>query len=56
MALYMMQFSIVSFGVFGLGVLSSFIGVDWAIGTTAASLVVVAIAAWIFSPTLRELQ
>src|SRR5207248_653550 len=56
MALYMIQFSIVSFGVFGLGVLSSLVGVDRAIGATAAALVAIAAGAWLFSPTLRELQ
>ncbi|HJM89435.1 MAG TPA: MFS transporter [Dehalococcoidia bacterium] len=55
MSVYMMEFSIVSFGVFGVGLLSSVIGVDWAIGMTAVGLTIVATAGF-FTHHLRDLD
>ena len=56
MSVYMMEFGVVSFGVFFVGILSSLIGVDWAIGATAVALTAVSLGALLFYPRLRNLQ
>jgi len=55
MSVYMMEFSIVSFGVFAVGLLSAVIGVDWAIGMTAVGLTIVASAGFL-THHLRDLD
>jgi len=55
MSVYMMEFSIVSFGVFAVGLLSAVIGVDWAIGMTAVVLTIVASAGFL-THHLRDLD
>ena len=55
MSVYMMEFSIVSFGVFAVGVLAAFVGIEWAIGGTAVALAAVS-AAGLFYPPLRDLD
>jgi MFS family permease len=42
MSVYMMEFSMVSFGTFIVGVLAELLGVQWAIGATAVALIVIA--------------
>ena len=56
MSVYMMEFGVVSFGVFFVGILSSIVGVDYAIGGTAVALTVVSLGALLFYPRLRDLQ
>ena len=56
MSVYMMEFAVVSFGVFFVGILSSIVGVDYAIGATAVALTVVSLGALLFYPRLRDLQ
>ena len=56
MSVYMMEFGVVSFGVFFVGILSSIVGVDWAIGATAVALTAVSLGALLFYPRLRDLQ
>ena len=55
MSVYMMEFSLVSFGIFLVGVLAEVVGVQWAIGTTAVSLIVISLAALAFVPRVRAL-
>lgn len=56
MSVYMMEFGLVSFGVFVVGVLASMFGVALAIGGTAAALVVTMVLALLFYPRLRDLE
>ena len=50
MAVWMMQFSLVSFGTFGVGVLSEWLGPQVAIGGMAAGLVVAMCLVAVFTP------
>jgi len=56
MSLYMMEMSLTQFGSFGVGVLASLFGVQWALGGTAALLIVIAACAYLFIPRLRNLD
>ena len=56
MSLYMMEFGLTSFGVFGAGVLADKVGVEWAVGGLAILLVIFSILVLIFSPRLRKLD
>lgn len=55
MSVYMMEFSLVSFGTFAVGVLAEMAGIQWAIGGTAAALVLVAACGLLFMPRVRDL-
>jgi MFS family permease len=55
MSVYMMEFSLVSFGTFLVGVLAEIAGVQWAIGTTAVLLIAIAAAGLLFVPRVRNL-
>jgi MFS family permease len=55
MSVFMMEFSLVSFGTFLVGIMAEVVGVQWAIGVTALSLVLVSIAGLLFVPRVRDL-
>jgi len=55
MSVYMMEFSLVSFGTFAVGILAEIVGIQWAIGSTAAALVVISIYGLLFMPRVRDL-
>jgi MFS family permease len=55
MSLHMMEFSLVSFGTFLVGILAAVIGVQWAIGATAVALILVSLYCLRFVPTVRDL-
>jgi MFS family permease len=55
MSVFMMEFSLVSFGTFLVGIMAEVWGVQWAIGATAFSLVIVAVAGLLFVPRVRDL-
>jgi hypothetical protein len=55
MSVFMMEFSLVSFGTFLVGIMAEVWGVQLAIGATALSLVVVAAAGLLFVPRVRDL-
>ena len=55
MSVYMMEFSLVSFGTFAVGILAEIVGIQWAIGGTAATLVLVAAFGLLFMPRVRDL-
>jgi MFS family permease len=55
MSVYMMEFSLVSFGTFLVGVLAELVGVQWAIGSTAVSLIVISGVALLWVPRVRRL-
>jgi len=55
LSVYMMEFSLVSFGTFAVGILAEFVGIQWAIGSTAVSLVLIALAGLLFMPRVRDL-
>lgn len=56
MAIWMMQFSLMSLGTFGAGILSDWIGPQFAIGGMAAGLMVVVVLVTLFVPRMRQLQ
>lgn len=55
MSVFMMEFSLVSFGTFLVGMMASVVGIQWAIGVTAFSLVVVAAIGLLWVPKVRDL-
>jgi MFS family permease len=55
MSVYMMEFSLVSFGTFAVGILAEAVGIQWAIGSTAAALLLVSIYGMFFMPRVRDL-
>jgi len=55
MSVFMMEFSLVSFGTFLVGILASLFGVQLAIGGTAVALIAVALIGWRFVPRVRDL-
>jgi len=55
MSVYMMEFSLVSFGTFAVGILAEMVGIQWAIGSTAAALVLISIYGLLFMPRVRDL-
>ena len=56
MALYMMEFGLTSFGVFGASLLADMIGVEWSIGGMAIALIIATIIVYFVSPRMRQLQ
>ncbi|MBM3138877.1 MAG: MFS transporter [Chloroflexi bacterium] len=56
MSIYMMEFSLMSLGVFFLGFLAEAVGAEWAIGGSAAVLVLVVAALYTSLPQLRNLD
>ena len=56
MSIYMMEFGLVSFGVFIAGVLAQVIGVQWSVGGFAIGLVALSILALFYSKRLRQLD
>lgn len=55
MSVFMMEFSLVSFGTFLVGMLAEVVGIQWAIGSTALALVAVAVAGLLWVPRVRDL-
>lgn len=55
MSLHMMEFSLVSFGTFLVGILAAVIGVQLAIGGTAVALVLVTLYCLRYAPRVRDL-
>ncbi len=55
MSVYMMEFSLVSFGTFAVGILAEAVGIQWAIGSTAAALLLVSIYGMFLMPRVRDL-
>jgi MFS family permease len=56
MSLLMMEFGIMSFGVFFTGLLADAIGVQWSIGGLAISLVVISLLVLAFVGRIRKLD
>ena len=56
MSVYMMQRSFATLATFFVGIAASLVGIQWAIGTISAALVVAAIALLLLVPTLRDLD
>ncbi len=56
MSIYMMEFSLMQFGVFAVGILASAIGIQYALTFTSVLLLVFIAYAWLFIPRLRELD
>ncbi len=55
MSVYMMEFSLVSFGTFAVGILAEIVGIQWAIGSTAAALVLISVYGMLLMPRVRDL-
>jgi MFS family permease len=56
MSLFMMQFGLGSMGNFAAGLIGQQFGVQWAVGSFAILLVLVAALAIVFSPVLRKMK
>ena len=56
MSIYMMEFGLTSFGTFAAGIMADSIGVQWAVGGFAMTLIVVATFGLIFLKKLRRLD
>jgi len=56
MAVYMLQFSLTSFGTFFVGLLAAVVGAQIALGATSVAMIVIALGALVFAPTLRKLD
>lgn len=56
MSIYMMEFGITNFGVFGISLLAEIVGVQWSIGTISAIMVVIGIYYLMFVPSIRRLD
>ena len=56
MSIYMMEMSLVQVGVFGVGIASEIIGVQWALGLCSAALVALSIASVAIVPRMRNLD
>lgn len=56
MSVWMMQYSIMSVGTYGVGVLSEAVGPQWAIGGMAAALVVLMGLVWLAIPLMRRIE
>ncbi len=56
MSIYMMEFALISFGTFAAGLLAESMGIQWAIGGLAMSLVLLSILALAFVPRIRNLD
>jgi MFS family permease len=56
MSVYMMEFSLVAFGTFFVGILSNAIGVQAALASTAIGLIILSAAATLLIPRMRRLD
>jgi hypothetical protein len=52
----MMEFGLTAFGTFAIAILASAVGVEWAFGGTAMSLVLLSLGLYAFLPRLRKLD
>jgi MFS family permease len=55
-AVWLMQFSIVQFGTFGVGILSELVGPQMAIGGLAVTLIITMAVVYLFVPRIRNLE
>jgi len=55
-SVWMTQYSIVSFGTFGVSFLAEWFGAQWAIGSMAGLLALVMVYVWLFVPRMRHLD
>ena len=56
MSIYMMEFSLMQFGVFAVGILASVIGIQYALTFTSILLLLFIAYAFVFIPRLRDLD
>jgi len=56
MSIYMMEFSLMGFGVFASGLIADAIGIQWAIGGLAMLLAILSVLALAFVPHIRRLD
>jgi MFS family permease len=56
MSLYMMEWGLTSFGVFFIGIIAEFVGVQWAVGGGAFILMIITLYYFFFSPRIRQLD
>ncbi|MGE3857004.1 MAG: MFS transporter [Dehalococcoidia bacterium] len=56
MSVWMMQYSIMSVGTYGVGLLSEAFGPQWALGSMAATLVVLMGLVWLAVPLMRRIE
>lgn len=56
MSIYMMEFGITNFGVFGISLLAEVVGVQWSIGSISALMVIIGIYYLMFVRSIRNLD
>jgi MFS family permease len=56
MSVYMLEWALTSFGIYGFGVLAQIFGPQWAVGSSAVALLITALGLLLFSRTYRQLQ
>ena len=56
MSIYMMEMNLVQIGTFGVGLMAQAMGIQWALGLTSMSLVVLSLVAYAFMPRLRNID
>ena len=56
MSIYMMEFGITNFGVFGISLLAEVVGVQWSIGTISALMVFIGLYYLMFVHSIRKLD
>ncbi len=56
MSLYMMEWGLTSFGVFVIGIIAEFVGVQWAVGGGACILLVITLYYFFITPRIRYLD
>ena len=55
MSVYMMEFGITNFGIFVVAIIAGMVGVQWAIGVSAAALLLVTLYYIARVPSIRQL-
>ncbi len=55
-SIYMLEFSVTAFMVFFLGAVANAVGIQWALGVSFTTMVVIVVATMLFSPRARNLQ
>ena len=56
MSIYLMEFGVTNFGIFGISIIAAMAGVQWAIGGAAAALLVISVYYLAFIPAMRRLD
>ena len=56
MSIYLMEFGVTNFGIFGISIIAAMAGVQWAIGGAAVVLLLISVYYLAFIPSMRRLE